>query len=223
MDGKRAGDFLLSGVLLLLFLPLLVLCGLAVWASDGRPVLFGQERVGLDGRSFRIVKFRTMRMSAGPLVTAAGDRRVTPLGAMLRRWKLDELPQLWNVLLGEMSFVGPRPEVPYYVERNARWFRGIRRLRPGITDWSSLIFRDEERLLAAHAGEPAFYERTLLPRKVALARLYARHQSWQLDLGLLAATALILGGATAPGYRLIGRALVQRARAGLEPAGQETP
>ena len=220
---KRATDILMAGALLLLLLPVLALCALGVWAADGRPILFSQDRVGRGGGVFRILKFRSMRPSDGPRVTSAGDLRVTRFGRVLRRWKLDELPQLWNVLTGDMSMVGPRPEVPYYVDRNARAFAGISHLRPGITDWASLVFRDEERLLAVHGGEPAFYERVLLPRKVALARLYARHRTWQLDLGLLAATALILGGATVPGYRLIGRALVQRARAGLEPAGQETP
>lgn len=214
---KRATDILMAGALLLLLLPVLALCALGVWAADGRPILFSQDRVGRGGGVFRILKFRSMRPSDGPRVTSAGDLRVTRFGRVLRRWKLDELPQLWNVLTGDMSMVGPRPEVPYYVDRNARAFAGISHLRPGITDWASLVFRDEERLLAVHGGDAHFYERVLLPRKLALARLYGRRRSWIVDGRILAATVLILGGASRLGQLVAGRQLFRHARANLEP------
>src|SRR5689334_9791991 len=110
MDAKRLGDVMLSLVALLLLAPLLLFCALLVLVIDGRPILFRQERLGREGRRFRIMKFRSMRPSSGSLVTTAGDARITPLGRQLRRWKLDELPQFWNVLVGDMSLVGPRPE-----------------------------------------------------------------------------------------------------------------
>lgn len=215
MIAKRVTDLIIAGVLLIVLLPLLVTCAVAVLWADGRPVLFAQTRVGRNGVPYRVLKFRTMRVGSGPLVTASGDARVTALGRILRRLKADELPQLWNVVRGDMSLVGPRPEVPHYVVRHRRWFAAIAGLRPGITDWASLIFRDEEQLLATHAADPEFYERVLLRRKLALARLYARHQSWVLDGSLLAATALVLGGAVRLGYHFAGAQLVHDARAGL--------
>ncbi len=172
--------------------------------------------MGLGGRPFRIVKFRTMRAGAGPLVTSASDPRVTSIGRLLRRTKLDELPQLWNVLMGSMTLVGPRPEVPAYVAANPRLYASIADLKPGITDWASLAFHDEEDLLAAHAGEPDFYADVLLPRKVALARLYRCARSRSLDLRLLGATAL-LGCGLESGMRwLAGTEVLARARRGLE-------
>ena len=191
---------------------------LLVLLIDGRPVLFRQERIGLGGRPFQLFKLRTMRPAAGALVTRSGDPRITPLGRLLRRAKVDELPQLWNVLAGSMSLVGPRPEVPAYVAAHPRLFAGLAQLKPGITDWASLAFRDEEALLAAHADQPDFYERVLLPRKVALARLYRRVRSRGLDLRLLAATALLLLGADRGGRAVAGAVLIARARRGLDPA-----
>jgi lipopolysaccharide/colanic/teichoic acid biosynthesis glycosyltransferase len=205
-------------VLLLLCAPLLLACALLILLTDGPPVLFRQERIGLGARPFRIVKFRTMRAGVGPLVTSAGDARVTPIGRLLRRAKLDELPQLGNVLAGSMTLVGPRPEVPAYVAAHRRLFAGIADLKPGLTDWASLAFRDEEALLAAHAGEPDFYVAVLLPRKVALARLYRRARSRLLDLRLLAATALLAVGAEDGMRRLAGVKLLARARRGTDAA-----
>lgn len=196
-------------------LPILVVCAILVWWVDGRPVLFRQTRVGRLGRTFEILKFRTMRLGDGALVTQSGDPRITGLGRRLRRTKLDELPQLWNVLRGDMSLVGPRPEVPTFVAAQARLFRAIAPLRPGMTDWASLIFRDEEEVLRAHAGDAGFYQRRLLPRKVALARLYHRRVSWGTDLGLVAATGGLLLGLGGVVPTLLGPAFVARARRGL--------
>ena len=210
--GKRGADVLGSAMLLVLLSPLLAGCALVLLAADGPPLLFRQERVGRGGRPFRILKFRTMRPASGPEVTAAGDPRITPLGRRLRRTKLDELPQLWNVLCGEMSLVGPRPEVPSYVRAEPRAFRAVTRVRPGIVDWASLIFRDEEAILARRAAEPDFYRRILLPRKLALARLYAARSSPGLDLRLLLATFCAMVGAEAGARRLVGTRIYQRAR-----------
>lgn len=212
---KRGGDLLLALLLAVLLAPVAALCAGAVRWRDGAPVLFRQVRVGRGGRPFTILKFRTMSPAAGSEVTVAGDRRVTPLGRFLRRSKLDELPQLWNVLRGEMSFVGPRPEVPAFVARQARGYRAIASLRPGITDWASLAFRDEEAVLGAHPAEPEFYAERLLPRKVALARLYHQRLSFGLDVRLIAATACVATGMDGWMRHLAGRALLVRAREGI--------
>ena len=132
---KRAFDFVVSGITLILLSPLLAAIALAVYITSGRPILFVQERIGCAFRPFRMYKFRTMRAgSRGTAITVAGDRRITGLGRLLRATKLDELPQLWNVLRGDMSFVGPRPEVPEYVELFKERYRKVLTVRPGITD-----------------------------------------------------------------------------------------
>ncbi len=214
---KRALDVALSSLLLVALSPLLAVTALAVFLADGRPVLFRHERVGWHGCRFRLIKFRTMISAPGGSVTVAGDPRVTRLGRILRRFKLDELPQVWNVVVGDMALVGPRPEVPSHVERLARAYRPVLELRPGITDWASLAFRDEERLLAATSADPAFYEERLLPRKLALARLYRRRRSVGLDLGLVLATACSAVGLEPAVRLLVGEWLLRRARQGLEP------
>lgn len=212
---KRVLDLVLALLLGLLLAPVLALCSVAIRWRDGAPVLFRQERVGREGRRFRICKFRTMSPATGTQVTAAGDLRITPLGRLLRRTKLDELPQLWNVFRGEMTLVGPRPEVPHYVDRHVRLFRGIASLRPGITDWASLAFRDEEEILARHRDDAAFYEGVLLPRKVALARLYGRHTSLGLDLRLILATALAVLRVEGSVQMVAGRRMLERGRWGI--------
>ena len=208
--GKRGADVVASAALLLLSTPLLALSAGAVLLSDGAPVLFRQQRVGLGGRRFPILKLRTMRAAPGPDITSAGDARVTRIGRRLRQTKVDELPQLWNVLRGDMSLVGPRPELPRYVAMAPRGFRAVTGLRPGMVDWASLIFRDEERVLADHAGEPEFYTRVLLPRKLALARLYQRHAGPGLDLRLLAATLATVLGADGIARAIVGAGLWDR-------------
>jgi lipopolysaccharide/colanic/teichoic acid biosynthesis glycosyltransferase len=212
---KRAIDIVGGLGLLLVTLPVQVVTALLVLICDGRPVFFYHERVGYRGRPFRVAKFRTMRAGSVSLVTAAGHPRITPLGRRLRRYKLDELPQLWHVVSGAMSLVGPRPEVPSYVARFPAEYRRLRALRPGLTDFAAVIFRDEEEILARHADEPGFYERRMLPRKLALARLYQRHHSPGLDLRLIAATALVVGGQDKAMRALVGRSLWRRAREGL--------
>jgi lipopolysaccharide/colanic/teichoic acid biosynthesis glycosyltransferase len=219
---KRWFDVATAAGLLVIFVPVLAACLLAVGLFDGRPALFVQDRVGRGGRVFRIFKFRTMRREPGCDVTVAGDPRVTALGRWLRRYKLDELPQLWNVLRGDMSFVGPRPEIPAYVGRAAKAFRAVLSVRPGLTDWSSLIFRDEEDILASHAGEADFYERVLLPRKLALARVYVRRCSLLLDLRLILTTACFIWSGGKWKQYLLPQKLYARAREGIAVPGRQS-
>jgi lipopolysaccharide/colanic/teichoic acid biosynthesis glycosyltransferase len=199
---RRTLDLLLAGLGVLLLAPLLL--AIAVWVRlDSRgPVLFRQERVGRGGRVFRIRKFRTMvadaerHAAAGPAqVTVAGDARITRAGAVLRRHKLDELPQLLDVLQGTMSLVGPRPEVPRWV---AEWPADLREtvlsVRPGITDPASLAYVDEAELLACSPDPERTYREQLMPRKLALASAYVRERTLAGDLRLIGATLVRLVG-----------------------------
>jgi lipopolysaccharide/colanic/teichoic acid biosynthesis glycosyltransferase len=168
---------------------LLVAAGLVAASSPG-PVLFRQQRAGLGGRPFTLLKLRTMRVAPeGSQLTAAGDARITPAGRWLRRFKLDELPQLWNVVRGDMSLVGPRPEVPRYVDGSPLW-QQVLSARPGLTDPVTLRLRDEEALLAAAGDAERFYRERLLPWKLRGYRDYLARRSWVSDLGVLGATVL---------------------------------
>ncbi len=188
---KRAVDIVVSGSLLLALSPVIAVAAAAVAAERTGPVFFAQERIGLHGKPFRIHKFRSMRASSGgPEVTTAGDARVTRVGALLRKSKLDELPQLFDVLVGTMSLVGPRPEVARYVEL---WPEAERELilsvRPGITDPASIAFRNESELLAEASDPELYYREVLLPQKVAMYAEYVRTRSLLGDLRVLIATA----------------------------------
>jgi lipopolysaccharide/colanic/teichoic acid biosynthesis glycosyltransferase len=198
---KRVFDVACSLLGLFVLSPLFLLLALAVKAGDGGPVFFRQQRVGFRGKLFWIYKFRSMRPNAGQMgaqVTRQGDPRITPLGRWLRRYKLDELPQLWNVLRGDMSFVGPRPEVPRYVEKYTPEQRRILDYRPGITDLATLSFRNEEQLLRDADNPEEFYIQHCVPRKFALNLEYARQASFVKDLFIIAQTlvphTLLVGG-----------------------------
>ncbi len=193
---KRLFDIVLSGLLLLLLAPLLL--GLALWVrldSPG-PALFRQQRVGRGGRPFTLHKFRSMREQAGGAgLTVGDDARVTRAGRWLRRLKLDELPQLWDVLRGAMSLVGPRPELPQYVAHYPEALRDVVLcVRPGITDPASLAFRNESALLAAAVDPEREYLERILPAKLQLSADYARRATLGSDLRLIARTALLLLG-----------------------------
>lgn len=177
----RAAEVLGCGVGLVLLSPLLLILGLAIWLTDGFPILFRQIRVGRNGEPFELLKLRSMRNdNAGTQVTSAGDPRVTPIGRFLRRYKLDEIPQLWNVVRGDMAVVGPRPEVPRYVDRQDPIWRAILRHRPGITDVPTLVYRNEEEILASSSQPERFYRDVILPDKLALNLEYGRTASaWQ--------------------------------------------
>lgn len=171
---------------LLLLAPVFAGLALLILLDDGPPILFSQIRIGRGGKPFRMWKFRTMRSSGeGLAITVAGDSRVTRAGTALRRWKLDELPQLFNVLTGDMGLVGPRPEVPEYVQLEAPLWQAVLRVRPGVTDLASLFYRHEEKILAAAADPEAFYRESVLPAKLGLNLAYLRSRSFPQDLRLI--------------------------------------
>jgi lipopolysaccharide/colanic/teichoic acid biosynthesis glycosyltransferase len=173
--------------------PLFAVLALLVKLTSRGPVLFRQKRIGLQGNEFVLYKFRSMRSNTeGLKLTAADDNRLTSIGKWLRRYKLDELPQLWNVLRGEMSLVGPRPEVPEYVDLQNPLWREILRVRPGITDPVALRLRNEEQLLASVADREAFYIEILLPFKLRAWAEYARHKTWKTDLSILLHTFIVI-------------------------------
>jgi len=183
-------DRCLAVLALLVLSPLLLLIGAAVVLDSGWPVFFGHNRVGCHGKLFRLLKFRTMRQGqAGPSITTSGDSRITRSGKFLRKFKLDELPQFWNVVRGEMSLVGPRPEVPEFVDMNNPMWNSILKFRPGITDPASITYRNEELLLATSSDPIRFYEESVLPAKLALNLAYLRKRSLWLDLKVIGQTA----------------------------------
>ncbi|HEX6809395.1 MAG TPA: sugar transferase [Gemmatimonadaceae bacterium] len=192
---KRVVDVTVSALALALLWPLGLVIAAAVTLGDGGPPFFRQERVGRGGRTFRMWKFRTMIVGAersGRHLTVGGDPRVTRVGALLRRTKLDELPQLLNVLRGEMSMVGPRPEVPRYVAFYAAEQRAVLRLTPGITDPASLRYRDESEQLAASAEPERTYVHQIMPEKIRLNLAYAARATWRTDIGVIWATVRTL-------------------------------
>jgi lipopolysaccharide/colanic/teichoic acid biosynthesis glycosyltransferase len=186
-------DLLLAALALVVLSPLLGLVALLVRLDSPGPVLHRALRAGRFGRPFRLYKFRSMVANAaalGPGITAAGDARVTRLGNFLRRYKLDELPQLLNVLRGEMSLVGPRPEDPRYVALYTPQQRQVLAARPGITSPASLRYRSEEQLLLAGADWESLYLNSILPAKLALELDYFSRRTVWSDLSVLARTAL---------------------------------
>lgn len=189
---KRAFDLIAALAGLVLLSPLLAAVALAVAATSRGPVIFRQRRVGLHGEPFEILKFRTMTYAppaTGPLVTAAGDRRVTGVGRVLRAAKLDELPQLWNVVRGDMSLVGPRPEVQRYVELySPEVALKVLSVRPGITDEASLAFRNESEILGLAADPERAYVEEILPEKLRLYVEYVDGRSFLGDIGIIART-----------------------------------
>ena len=188
---KRLYDVFFSFCGLVLLLPLFAVIGVLVKLTDGGDIFYRQVRVGRGGREFLICKFRTMVSvtgEAGPLVTKSGDTRITRIGRVLRKTKLDELPQLWNVLKGEMSLVGPRPEVPRYVRHYTPEQRAVLWLKPGITDLASLCFRNEEALLGNADDLEEFYLRHCLPRKLQLNQDYAMRANLFSDTWIILQT-----------------------------------
>jgi lipopolysaccharide/colanic/teichoic acid biosynthesis glycosyltransferase len=186
---ERVLNVMCAAAGLICLLPVFAGLALAVIVDNGPPVFFRQTRIGKNGRPFRIWKFRTMCVgSLGSVITAAGDGRITRVGAVLRRWKLDELPQLFNVLTGDMSLVGPRPEVAEYVRLELPMWQAVLQVRPGITDLASLLYRNEEKLLGAAHDPNAFYRESVLPAKLLLNLAYLRSRSFWLDLRLIVLT-----------------------------------
>ncbi len=186
-------DRVLALVGILLVWPFCVLVAIVLKVSDGGDIFFSQKRVGRNGELFDIYKFRTMVPDAeGPSVTVMGESRITPFGAFLRQYKFDEIPQLWNVLRGDMSFVGPRPDVPGYADLLQGEDRKILELLPGITGPASLKYRNEEELLAS-VEDPIVYNDTVIyPDKVRINLYYYHHYSLWMDAKIVMATLLNL-------------------------------
>ncbi len=167
-------------------MPLLLAIAVAVKTTSPGPVLFRQKRVGRNGVLFTIIKFRTMTAgSSGTTVTTRNDVRITKVGAFLRRHKLDELPELWNVLTGDMSFVGPRPDVPGYADRLTGDDRRILALRPGITGPASVRYYNEEEILAGVEDPEEYNNRVIFPDKVRINLEYLEHRSFAGDIGII--------------------------------------
>ena len=199
---KRLFDIAFALLALLLLGPLLLAVALWVRLDSPGPVFFRQQRVGRSGQLFDIYKFRTMQTGAeamGPQITVGEDARITRAGAWLRRAKVDELPQFLNVLRGDMSVVGPRPEVPRYVAQYPADVREtVLSVRPGITDLASIEFRDESALLARSSDPERTYVEQILPAKLRHAQEYVRTRSLWLDLRIIARTVLAVLGLHAP-------------------------
>jgi lipopolysaccharide/colanic/teichoic acid biosynthesis glycosyltransferase len=194
---KRAIDLLVAFVGLVVLSPVLIAIALWVKATSPGPILYRGKRIGKDGRAFEMLKFRTMVANAdriGATSTADDDARLTVAGRFLRRFKLDELPQLINVLLGEMSFVGPRPQVGWAVNLYTPEEQHLLSIRPGITDFASLRFRNEGEILRGSTDPDRDYLEKIAPHKIRLGLYYVRNYSFSIDAKILAATLLSLAG-----------------------------
>ena len=189
MIAKRLFDLFFSLIGFIILLPVLLILAVLIKGDSEGPVFFRQERMGRFGRPFRIHKFRTMAVNAeaiGPQITANGDSRITRVGRILRRYKLDELPQLIDVIMGNMSLVGPRPEVPRYVAYYPKTVREfVLSVPPGITDFASIEFKDENEMLSLSEDPEQEYIKKILPIKLAYYQKYIRERSLWLDLVLI--------------------------------------
>lgn len=188
---KRLMDIIISLLALFLIFPILILISLGILISSGRPVFFLQERVGKNWKTFKIIKFRTMIPQAellGPGISSEEDNRINRFGKFLRKYKLDELPQFFNVLKGEMSLIGPRPELYKYAQLYKNDFTEILGLKPGITDYASIIYRNEALLLKGKLESESFYTLNILPEKIILCKKYLKDVSFTTDLKILFST-----------------------------------
>jgi lipopolysaccharide/colanic/teichoic acid biosynthesis glycosyltransferase len=192
---KRSIDMLVSIFGLCLSAPIIGLAGLAIMLDSPGPILFRSRRVGKEGREFNLLKLRTMTVvhdKGNLLVTSATDTRILRVGKFLRKTKIDELPQFWNVLRGDMSLIGPRPEAPKYAARYPKEFEEILKVRPGLSDRATLQFVDEESILASESNPEEFYIKMLLPKKIVLYLEYVRNPSLVEDCKILVETAVIV-------------------------------
>lgn len=192
MIAKYLFDRIMAFIGLVVLSPILFVVWILIRIKmPDEPAVFTQKRVGKGGKLFTMYKFRSMSAHhSGSTVSVAGESRITPLGAKLRRYKLDELPELWNVFIGDMSFVGPRPDVPGYADKLEGDDRRVLQLRPGITGPASLKYRDEEVLLAAQANPQEFNDKVIYPDKVRINLYYLDHYSFVADIKMIVATVL---------------------------------
>lgn len=188
---KRAFDTVASASALILLFPVLFICGMLVAVTSSGGAFFDQKRVGRNGREFGLLKFRTMRVGSeakGQITVGAKDPRITGIGYFLRRTKLDELPQLWNILIGDMSIVGPRPEVPKYVAMYTPEQRKVLTVRPGLSSLASIAYINENEILGRSSDPERTYIEEVMPAKLELDLKYVREQSLGLDLRIIAGT-----------------------------------
>ena len=187
---KRIFDFSSSLIGIIVLMPILILISITIKISSSGPVIFSQKRVGKDGEIFTLIKFRSMtvQQESNSTATARGDVRITKIGAFLRKYKLDELPELWNVIKGEMSLVGPRPDVPGYADKLVGKDRNILKLRPGITGAASLKYANEEEILADQQNPQKYNDEIIFPDKVKVNLEYYENQSLWLDIKIIFAT-----------------------------------
>ena len=191
MCTKWIFDRMMALIGLLFLWPVLLIVAILIKIQMPGPVFFIQQRVGRNGKLFNCHKFRSMTMDhGGSSVSVAGEARITPLGAKLRRYKLDELPELWDVFIGNMSFVGPRPDVPGYADKLQGEDRIILSLRPGITGPATLKYRNEEELLATVKDPVKYNDEVIYPDKVRINRYYAEHYSFTKDIQMIFCTVL---------------------------------
>ncbi|ADR18042.1 sugar transferase [Calditerrivibrio nitroreducens] len=191
--GKRLMDIIFSTLAILLLLPSFFIIALLIKLDTNGPIFYRQIRMGKDFKPFGLYKFRTMVVDAdkmGPLVTKDRDPRITKVGYYLRKWKLDELPQFFNVLKGDMSLVGPRPEVEKYVKLYKDDYTIVLTVKPGITDYATILFRDEEDLIARFDDVEKGYTQVILPKKIELYKKYIDDISFFTDIKLLYLTFL---------------------------------
>lgn len=188
---KRLFDITAAVFGLIITLPVFLAIYLLIKTQMTGSVFFKQQRVGRHGKIFKMIKFRTMTINhSGSTISVKGERRITPLGAVLRKYKLDELPELWNILIGDMSFVGPRPDVPGYADKLEGEDRLLLSIRPGLTGAASLKFSNEEELLALQDDPVKYNDEVLYPEKVRINNNYVRHMSFGLDLKIIIFTIL---------------------------------
>ena len=197
LSTKRIFDIFLSLLLIILSIPFFILISCLITIFNGYPILYIQKRVGIFGKEFYIYKFRTMRNeietnSENCPLTIFGDKRITNIGLILRALKLDEIPQLINVLKGDMSFVGPRPELKEFTDLYDQNKIKILTIKPGITDIASLIFRNESDLLSGEKNYKDFYLKNILPSKLELGLIYKNNKSLLLDINIILITFLII-------------------------------
>lgn len=192
---KRIFDVLLAIIGFVFLIPFFIFISLLVKISSKGPIFYSQKRIGLNGREFNLLKFRTMFTGAdkmGLLTVGSLDSRITPIGFYLRKFKIDEFPQLLNILKGEMSFIGPRPEVPKYVDLYTEQQKKILQVRPGLTDFASIYFRNENELLACHSNPEGYYIDKIMNQKIRLNNIYIQHQSICLDFYIIFKTIISL-------------------------------
>ena len=188
---KRFLDIFLGLIVIIIMSPLLLLISILIITTSGFPVIYKQERVGLNSDPFYIFKFRSMVNSTdqmGPDITSHNDKRITLIGKIIRKYKIDELPQFLNVIRGDMSIVGPRPEIRKYVEMFSQDFKEILSIRPGISDFAAIRFRNEENILGGQINTEEYYQNYLLPQKIILNKKYVAERSFFTDCKIILST-----------------------------------